>query len=308
MATWEIHLFGRFRARVDERVLDDLATSKLGELLSYLLLHRDRPHSREALAEVLWGESPGGQSKKYLRQTLWQLQTALQPGGEQEGGLVVVEPEWVRLNLEADLWLDVEGFAHAHAATRGVSGEHLSTEQAALLEAAAALHLGDLLNGWYADWCLLERERFQTMYLTMLDKLMGYYATTGDYEIGLAHGESILRIDRAHERTHRQMMTLYALAGDRTAALRQYDRCVTALAEELSVKPARRTLALYEQVREDRIAPPTVSAVTTVGAGTSPSPPSGELSDHLRELRARLLGLEAQIRNEVRAIDSLLNP
>ena len=35
-----------------------------------------------------------------------------------------------------------------------------------------ALYRGDLLTGWYQDWCLIERERYQCMFVSLLDKLM----------------------------------------------------------------------------------------------------------------------------------------
>ena len=91
------------------------------------------------------------------------------------------------------------------------------------------------------------------MYLAMLNKLMAFMESCQEYETALLFGQRILQCDRAHERTHWRMMRLHYMAGDRTAALRQYERCVTALWEELGVKPARWTSALYEQIRSDQV-------------------------------------------------------
>ncbi|NIN69138.1 MAG: hypothetical protein GTO63_31510, partial [Anaerolineae bacterium] len=82
--------------------------------------------------------------------------------------------------------------------------------------------------------CLYERERLQNMYLAILDKLVSYSEVQGAYEAGLGYGSRILSYDGARERTHRRLMRLYYLAGDRTAALRQYDSCVEALRRELA--------------------------------------------------------------------------
>jgi DNA-binding SARP family transcriptional activator len=90
------------------------------------------------------------------------------------------------------------------------------------------------------------------IYLIMLDKMMGYSEARGQYEKGLAYGQRILRHDRARECTHRRLMRMYYLNGDRSTALRQYERCATALQEELDVGPSKRTTALYEQIRTDR--------------------------------------------------------
>src|SRR5438876_1093845 len=98
--------------------------------------------------------------------------------------------------------------------------------------------LGYLLQGCYQDWCLCERERLQQLYLGALDRLMEYSEIHGEYAAGLTYGGRILRLDCARERTHRGMMRLYHLNGDRTAALRQYERCAATLKKELGVLPA----------------------------------------------------------------------
>jgi DNA-binding SARP family transcriptional activator len=55
---FRIHLFGRFRVEYGEETVEGLGTFKVQELLSYLLIHRNRPRPREALAALLWGDMP----------------------------------------------------------------------------------------------------------------------------------------------------------------------------------------------------------------------------------------------------------
>jgi DNA-binding SARP family transcriptional activator len=230
-----------------------LEASKEQELLGYLLIWRNRCHPRETLANLLWGDSPTDRSKKYLRQTLWRLQVALESGKSDGPQVLTVEHDWVQLNLGRGLWLDVAMFEQAFANIRPIPGNQLDSSSAELLKAAVELYKGDLLDGWYQDWCLFERERLQNIYLSSLAKLMTYSEKHREYETGFDYGLRILRYDRAHERTHRQLMHLQFMAGDRTGALRQYERCVAALEEELGVKPDRRTTTLYEQIRADRL-------------------------------------------------------
>ena len=77
MSTLKICLFGKFYVRRNEQVLDGFDARKVQELFCYLLLHRDHSLSRETLASILWSETTTAQSKKNLRQALWQLQSAL---------------------------------------------------------------------------------------------------------------------------------------------------------------------------------------------------------------------------------------
>jgi DNA-binding SARP family transcriptional activator len=254
MPSLKIHLFGKFRVLSADQELKGLVSSRVQELFCYLLLYRDRPHPRETIASLLWEASSSAQAKKYLRQALWQLQSALGAHAEKKGERVLlIEPDWICLTPEADLWLDVAIFENAFASVQGLPGEEMDADQASALNIAVQLYHGDLLEGWYQDWCLYERERLQNIWLAILEKLIAYCEAQKKYEEGIVYGRCVLRFDRAHERTHRRMMRLQYLAGDRTSALRQYQRCCSALVEELGVKPARRTKALYQQIFADNL-------------------------------------------------------
>ena len=111
MSSLTIRLFGKFSAEMNGRRLSGLDGGKLQELFCYLLLNRRRPLSREVLAALLWGDSPTAQSKKYLRQALWQLQTALSLSEPAPGNrLLVIDADWVNFNDRADYWFDVSEF------------------------------------------------------------------------------------------------------------------------------------------------------------------------------------------------------
>jgi DNA-binding SARP family transcriptional activator len=222
-------------------------------LFAFLAVNRARPATRETLAEHLWSTSTETQARKYLRQTIWQLQAALSSSDRSPGAFFTIDTDSIQLNPRADVWLDVRFFEDASIATSGVAGSTLSAEQAATLRRAVDMYQGDLLEGWYQDWCLFERERLQLLYLSMLDKLVTYEESRQSFESAVIFAEQILRHDRAHERAHQRLMRLHYLAGDRTAALRQFDKCVAALASELDVAPARETKELREQIRHDHL-------------------------------------------------------
>jgi DNA-binding SARP family transcriptional activator len=303
-----ISLFGKLIVRLDGRVLGGFEASKVQELFCYLLLHRDRPHPRETLAGLLWGENPTAQSKKYLRQTLWQLQSALDSRVDWSSDkLLLVENDWVHLDSKASLWLDVAVFERVFSGVQGLPGQQIGKEQVQDLEFAARLYEADLLEGWYQDWCLYERERFQNMYLSLLDKLTSHCEAHHQYEMGLVWGAQIIKYDRARERTHRQIMRLQYLLGDRTAALRQYERCAAALNEELGVKPDKSTLALYEQIKAGQSVVEAPQA-QKIGPFSEAAPTSlPEVLKRLRHLGATLTEIQRQIQQDIRAVELSLN-
>jgi DNA-binding SARP family transcriptional activator len=162
---------------------------------------------------------------------------------------VRVDHEWVQLLTAAHCSIDVLEFESAFAEARGLRVEALRSAAVVRLADAVRLYKGDLLEGWYQGWCLEERERLRRMYLTLLDKLVAHFEATGDHETGIEYARLALERDRARERTHRALMRLLYVSGDRTGALRQYERCVVCLREELDVEPEAKTRSLYESIR-----------------------------------------------------------
>jgi DNA-binding SARP family transcriptional activator len=297
-----VHLFGKFQMQRDGQNLDGWNARKGHELLAYLLLYRERTHTRQALADLLWPESTSEQSMKYLRHTLWRLQTVL------DHSIEVTDPESLGLNLTAGLWLDVMEFEQAYARVQGILGDELDGQGAQIVQEALDLYQGDLLEGWYQDWCLFERERLQRMYLSMLEKQMAYCEAHGKYELGLECGTCALRYDVAHERIHRRLMRLHYLAGDRTAALRQYERCVALLREELGVDPSERTLALYRQIHSGRLMGHSQAIANGEGRTSQEAPPTlEEALHHLQQLQTTVVEAKCQLQEAIQTVEAALN-
>jgi DNA-binding SARP family transcriptional activator len=301
----KICLFGKFSIHNRGKETFELGSRKAEELFGYLLIYRGRAHTRDALAELFWGEETAHQTKNYLRKTLWQLQSSLENLiSANKNRLLQVDAEWIQINPECNLALDVAMLEDAFLSVTGIRGQNLTLEQARSLEEAAALYKGDLMEGCYLDWCLFERERLQYMLLGLLDKLMDFYEQSQDYETGLAHGERVLRYDRAHESTHTRLMRLYYLAGDRTSALRQYAKCQQALREELDTEPGQFIRELYHQIRRDAV-DSKINGCTEI----TPRPDSDALQiihnrlDHFHKI---LIQLQAQLLQDIEVLERVI--
>jgi len=301
MSQLSVRLFGKLSVERGGEIVDGLAGSKVQELLCYLLLRRDRPLPRESLAALLWGDVPSVQSKKYLRQALWQLQVALKCHVESaDSRFLVIGPEWVQLNTDSGLWLDVAVLESSHTAAQGLPSDRLDGPTVAALRAAVDLYRGDLLEGSYQAWCLSERQRLQGMYLNVLDRLMGYCEAHELIDAGLQFATLSLRCDRARECTHQRLMRLYYLAGDRAAALRQYDRCVIALDEELAVKPSQATVDLYQEISSGRF---------RLSQAPGPAAPTAltDVLERLRRLEAHFGAVQQQVRADIEIVQRALH-
>jgi len=303
-----VSLLGKFHMQLGEHVLTGLNTTKVRDLLCYLLLYRDRPHQREVLANLLWDEQATNQPQRCLRKNLSTLRTALDTECAQlSDDLLLVESDWMQINPAIDMWLDITIFEQAFADVRDVPGREIAPHAVETLKSAVDLYRGDLLEGVYHDWAIYERERFQQMYLAMLSKLMESCEAHQDYKAGIDYGTRILYYDRAHERTHRHLMRLYYLDDNRTAALRQYEHCIAALDSELGVKPTRRTRTLYQQIHQDQLG----ALVTAVNQDKAlPDLAASLLPDvlnRLKQLQAALVEMQNQVRQDIQTVDCLVN-
>ena len=122
----------------------------------------------------------------------------------------------------------------------------------AWLEEAVALYRDDFLAGFHLrdspefdDWRFFQAEGLRRELAGALDRLVAAHGRSGAYEVAIAHARRRLALDPLHEPAHRALMQLYEWAGQRAAALRQYQRCARVLQDELGVAPQPETTALY---------------------------------------------------------------
>jgi predicted ATPase/DNA-binding SARP family transcriptional activator len=216
-------------------------TLKAQSLLAYLIAHRDRPQSRDHLAELFWGDRPEHNARRSLATALWQIRRCL-PGDD----FILADTANVQLNPRRAFWLDVAEFEKL-ARTRAPVA-HVSA-----LQQAIELYRDDFLEGFYDDWVLSERYRLESLYCDALTGLMAAREALGEHEAALAMAMRLLEQDPLREDAHRAAMRAYCRLGQRHAALAQYGRCQQALRTELGVEPMDETLALRQAIVEGRL-------------------------------------------------------
>jgi len=305
MSSVKVSLFGKFNIAYGEK-RTSIRARKVQELLIYLLIFRDNPQPRESLSETLWADQPATISRKNLRQTLWHLQSAFKAFKNSSSLELLIDDGWIHIRLPTDFWLDTAEFEQVCDLVNPKGARELNAEDLKAMQYAVNLYRGDLLEGWYQDWCIFERERFQMMYLMLLDKLVQYCEVHHEYDAGLSYGWQILRQDHAYERAHRQMMRLYSMSGNRTQALHQYQRCVDALRNELGVEPSAGTKQLYEQIQSDTFMP-TLFALKRVDSNKVEVAPAFEdVLNRLEQLSLTLKRMETQVQQEIVALENML--
>jgi DNA-binding SARP family transcriptional activator/pimeloyl-ACP methyl ester carboxylesterase len=224
-------------------------------LLAYLAM-TGAPHSREALATLLWPEYDPSSGLANLRRELSRLKGAL---GEQN---LTADRLQVELNPQAELWLDVRAF-QGHLKS-GLDQAH--TQDSECLEAlqkAVGLYQGDFMAGFslpdapeFDEWQFFQAEELRRSLSNALKGMIEAYISRGEYAQAIPYARRWLSLDALHEPAHRRLMQLYAWSGQQSAALRQYQECQRILLEELNIQPEAETQALYEAIKTRQLMPP----------------------------------------------------
>jgi DNA-binding SARP family transcriptional activator len=233
-ARLDMRLLGAFSADVDGRPIpaDAWRQRRAADVVKVLALSDRHRLSRDQLIDALWPGLALDAGAGNLRKAVHFARRAL--GGEDTIG---VGGGWVELWPEGEVTTDAERFEAA-------SGRALASGDRAACRAAAALYSGDLLpDDAYEEWCDEPRRRLRLRHLEVLR--------------GAEMWDELLEIDPVDEEAHRELMRAHLEAGNRQAAIRQFERLRKALREHLGVGPDPRSVALYEKVlaSEGRVAP-----------------------------------------------------
>jgi len=135
MARLEIFLLGSFQATLDSEPLTNFESDKARALLAYLAVEADRPHRREALAGLLWPDTPERTARTNLRSALANLRQLLNDHQTQPPYLLVTR-QTIQFNSESDHWLDVEALREK-TNKRDMKGDDSQLLQIPELNAAA---------------------------------------------------------------------------------------------------------------------------------------------------------------------------
>lgn len=254
---WKLYLLGAPRLERNGQPVT-VTLRKALALFIYLAVTR-QAHSRDALATLFWPEKDQQGARANLRRTLYDL------GQLVDTQLLVITAETVAVSPTAALWLDVESFQRALAdrLPSPVQSEGLLADALPALVEAAAHYADDFLAGFtlpdapqFDDWQFFQREELRNTFARLLQQLIAIYVAQAQFEEAVRYARRLLQLDPLEEAIHRQLMHLYAQAGQQAAAIRQYDECVRILAAELDVPPAAETTALFEAIRTRRFPVP----------------------------------------------------
>jgi len=192
VALLKICLLGSFQAWLGGNPVTNFESNKVRALLSYLVVEKDRPHTRDTIAGLLWPDFPERSALGNLRWALSSLRASLEERPSTSDNAVYPHlltcRESLQFNNASDYWLDVAAFKESSSKETSI-GELVHPAAIDHLLNAVALYRGNFLEGFslpdsapFEEWILLQREQLARLYLRSLCLLADYYESCGDYE------------------------------------------------------------------------------------------------------------------------------
>lgn len=245
-APWRIDLFGGLRLSQEQQSITRFRTQKTASLLGYLAVRCPRPETRNHLAALFWPYLEDEAARHNLRMAISSLRRQLEGPGAPAGSVVVCDRVNVALNPAAVV-VDVALFRDA---VRSAMQAQSTSERVRHWGDAVELYRGELLPDCWEDWAIGEREHLSTLFMQAVQHLVKHCEASGDTAGALEYAQRALQADPLSDEAHRDVIRLYAAAGQAQAALNHYDEWARLARQELDAPPAPETRALVEKIRQ----------------------------------------------------------
>jgi len=282
----DLRLLGDFRVSHGSRTIprDAWRQGRAASLVKLLALSSRKRLTRDEVIEALWPAVSPDAGATNVRKAVHFARRAL--GREDAIG---VHSGLIELWPVGTIETDVDRFEAASAAA-------FSTRDMSAFNDAAALYGGDLLPDDASEpWSEDRRRALHETYLAVLR--------------GAGLWSRLLDLDPTDEEAHRELMRQHLDAGNRRAAIGQFERLREVLRDELGVGPDPESVALYEKVlaREGQDAPTAAERARALLAWGMIHWKRNDLDEAERTAQeARALAVDAGVGPQVGEASSLL--
>ncbi len=242
---WPLKVFtlGRFSLVVDGKPIP--FTEKVQEkpliLLKAIILLGGREISINRLSDFLWPDADGDLARGNFRTNLHRLRKILgcHEAIQLSSGSITLDPAY--------FWVDAWAFERALSAAdeirQSAANKKALQKAADLTQKAVDLYNGPLFQS-DEDMTLPLRQHLHHRFVRAVEQLGNYRQSRKEYKKAVALYEKGLKIDELVEPFYRGLMVCRHSLGDKTGALKAYNRCKKLLAKNLNTSPSAETEAL----------------------------------------------------------------
>ena len=251
----EFRLLGPLEAQAGEDLLA-LGSGKQRAVLAYLLLHRNRRVTRQALIDGVWDADPPASADHALDVYVSRLRKAL----GQSGDLIATHRGGFQLDV-ADDAVDVARFEALLAALRRSPD---AAGRLAVAESALTLWRGPALADLRQEpFARAESERLEEERLVVEEERLEALLSLGRHDEAVAPLQAIVTAHPLRERPRRQLMLALYRCGRHGEALAVYRDGRRTLQDELGLEPSKELRELETAIlRQEETLTPAPPAIT----------------------------------------------
>ena len=251
----QIKTFGSFQVFRGEALIGEQEwKAKQPQLLLKAIITRGAEGvPKDVLIEDLWPEISADSAENSFGVVLHRLRKVLEPSHDKALGtsyvvlrknLVSLRKDFCRVDLDEFLFLR----------QRGKKADEAGDIRRAMLcyRPCIDLYRGDFLSeDLYVPWAEPKRNELRAMYIDLLHRMAELYEAQRSSKKAIECYKSIVKADPAHEESYQKLMLIYSNRGMRAEALKVYEECKKALADQVGVEPCRLTVSIYEKIMEN---------------------------------------------------------
>jgi len=277
---YEFRLLGPLEAQAGEDLLP-LGSGKQRAVLAYLLLHRNRRVTRQALIDAVWDADPPASADHALDVYVSRLRKAL----GQSSDLIATHRGGFQLDV-ADDAVDVARFEALLAELRRTPD---AVARLAAAESALALWRGPALADLRDEpFARPESERLEEERLVVEEERIEALLSLGRHDEAVAPLRAIVTSHPLRDRSRRQLMLALYRCGRQSEALEVYGDGRNILRDELGLEPSRELRELEAAIlrQEETLTPAPVAMTQALRTHRAVLPTPG----------TRFLGRERELR------------
>ena len=244
-----ITLLGGFTMNVDEEILTDEVnrSQKIWNVLSYLIVHRDRNVPQSEFIEQFWPDENSSNPVNALKTLLYRVRAMLEPLFGADIDPILSQRGSYSWNRAIECSVDADEFERLcqKAAEARLSDE----KRMDLYRRADALYRGDFLPKLSNElWTIPITARYHNLYLKSVKEFAALLEKHEAFEEMAAVCMRASLIDQLDEENHILIVRALLRQGKDAAALAHYESATDLLYRNLGVRPSQELRALYTEI------------------------------------------------------------
>lgn len=263
----DLRMLSMFQVSLDGQTINGGLGGKARQLLKILAANRQKCLPKDYLIDMIWPNSEPDAAAVSLKVTAHNLRSALDPNRSNGSPSywVIAESGTYRLNPDANIWIDVDGFKDLYTTGRRLESNGDLTGAWRIFEQAESLYTGDYLEeDMYEDWTIIAREQLRDLYLDVLGRLANLALHERAHDDVIRYCHKIITADPCREDAYRLLMRSHGALNQVARAGAWYAVCRSVLQREVGVQLSPETVEEFERLFQGRAE----DAVTALGLPT----------------------------------------